>query len=479
MALGRNRSWLVWVLVAGLALLVGPGVASAHEITGSRFDAPLPLPWLLVGAGATVALTALWLARSDQSSTSSRTWTVAQVDSSVARILRVASAGLFFLGFLATLALGAMGRQVAAENFATVFTWPVWFRGVALLTILVGTPWQTLSPWRTLYRVLCRIEGDRLAVLGSYPSRIGHWPALAGFLLLIGIVENLTVIPRSPTFTAVLVSVYALVMLVGAVAFGPTWFERADPLEVFYRLFSRVSGIRLDRQANGTAIQFRPPWQGCRHAVDGLALVAFVVAAVYTVSFDGFTETRLYQTVLFEVRDALGTGPPTSILLYLLGLSAFVSLFIGASLLGDLFGATDADASAVAADGGVSGDWRQAALAFAPTVLPIAAAYEVAHNYPYVVRSTAQLLGIVAEPLGVQLGSVNPLGWLSLPLFWGSQAVLIVIGHVFAVIAAHRVALDRYPTLSAARRGHVPLVVVMIGYTVLSLWIISQPVVSS
>ncbi|EFW93003.1 hypothetical protein ZOD2009_06589 [Haladaptatus paucihalophilus DX253] len=122
--------------------------------------------------------------------------------------------------------------------------------------------------------------------------------------------------------------------------------------------------------------------------------------------------------------------------------------------------------------------WRGAARAFAPTVLPIAAAYEVAHNYTYVFRNLGQLVAVALEPVAPGVQAVNPLGWLSLPAFWGSQVLLIVLGHVIAVVAAHYVAVERFETASAARRGHLPLVVLMVGYTVLSLWIISQPVVS-
>jgi hypothetical protein len=56
--------------------------------------------------------------------------------------------------------------------------------------------------------------------------------------------------------------------------------------------------------------------------------------------------------------------------------------------------------------------------------------------------------------------------------------VLIVGGHVVAVVAAHRVAVRRYQRPWAVRRGHLPLVLVMIGYTILSLWIISRPLVT-
>ena len=180
--------------------------------------------------------------------------------------------------------------------------------------------------------------------------------------------------------------------------------------------------------------------------------------------------------MFFGVREALGTGPLTGILLYGPGLVLFIGAFVLTVLAGDALGASVGTTHEVTTDGSRT-TWRGAARAFAPTVLPIAAAYDVAHNYPYVVRSTARLLEISVEPLGVDVGMLDPLGWLSLPVFWGSQVFLIAVGHVIAVVAAHDVAVERYSSLSAARRGHAPLVVLMVSYTVLSLWIVSQPVI--
>jgi hypothetical protein len=88
------------------------------------------------------------------------------------------------------------------------------------------------------------------------------------------------------------------------------------------------------------------------------------------------------------------------------------------------------------------------------------------------------ILTIVRDLLGGSGPAITMLGWLSVPFFWGSQVLLIVGGHVVAVVAAHRVAVRRYESLALARRGHLPLVVVMVGYTVLSLWIISRPLVT-
>lgn len=203
--------------------------------------------------------------------------------------------------------------------------------------------------------------------------------------------------------------------------------------------------------------------------------MTFVIAMVYTVSFDGFTNTPEYQSLHFATADVIGAGLDAELALYLTGLAIFVASFQGAMVLVETLG------SDAGRNGGGKG-WgvgvRGAAMAFAQTVIPIAAAYELAHNYPFVLQNLARLLELALQAAGATHPTISFLGWLSVSLFWASQVALIVIGHVVAVIAAHAVAVDRYESLEQARRAHLPLVVVMVGYTVLSLWIISRPVVA-
>lgn len=468
MSYRRRSRWSIAGFTILLTLGKVPGVASAHEVAGTRFDAPLPLPLLFASAGATVALTAFWLALTDRVSTPSRRQChLLTIPSAVATPVRYGLQALFLIAILTALIVGFVGRQVAAENYATIFTWPVWFRGVALVAIVIGSPWKLLSPWRTIYSGLVRLEGRTIAVLGEHPSISGAWTALVGFVVLLGVVENLTVIPRSPRLTAAIIATYALLMIGGAVLYGMAWLRQADPLGALYRLFGRVAPVRLSRSDDGNYdLVVRPPWQDCLKPVESIPLVLFVITMVYTVSFDGFANTRLFQTLLFTGRDALGTGPGTSIILYFLGLTGFVGAFTFVSWIVERIGAPG------------RGEWLAAARWFAPTVLPIAAAYEVAHNYPYVIRSLGRLFAITIHPLGPTVGPIDPLWWLSLPAFWGSQVVLIFGGHVIAVVAAHYVSLEHFPSRRLATRAHIPLTVLMIGYTVLSLWIVSQPIVS-
>ena len=456
------------LLTALLFATLLSGTASAHEI-GGRFTSPIPLELLFGGAAVTVAITALLLAftvtETPMDTPESSAVTVSPM---VAMGVQGVSRGLFFIAFVLTILVGMFGKQVPAENFATVFLWPVWLKGIAITSALIGSPWAILSPWKTLYDGLTSLEGNPIAILGEYPSWLGVWPALGGYVFWIGILENLTVVPRSPRLTALLLISYTIAMLVGGLAFGPTWFRQADVLAVLYRLFGRVAPIRFESIASGGyRVQFRWPWRGCLRPMAGLAGAAFVIAAVYTVSFDGFTSTPEFQTLLFAVKDTLGLESSVRIILYLLGFIGFVVVFIAISRLTQRL----AEAS--------SADWTAAVLAFAPTVLPIAVAYEIAHNYPFVLANAGLLLAALWSSLGLGHGPVfEPLTWLSLGAYWWSQVLLIVIGHIIAVVAAHYVAVSRYETVTAARRGHIPLTLLMIGYTVLSLWIVSRPIVT-
>ena len=64
---------------------------------------------------------------------------------------------------------------------------------------------------------------------------------------------------------------------------------------------------------------------------------------------------------------------------------------------------------------------------------------------------------------------------MSAAFVWYSQVALIVGGHVAAVYLAHLVSHRLFETPKLALRSQVPMLVLMIFYTVSSLWILSQP----
>ncbi len=62
---------------------------------------------------------------------------------------------------------------------------------------------------------------------------------------------------------------------------------------------------------------------------------------------------------------------------------------------------------------------------------------------------------------------------------WYLAVAAIVIGHVLAVYLAHVMATRVYGDLRAAVLSQVPMMVLMVLYTMSSLWLLSQPIVQT
>jgi len=60
---------------------------------------------------------------------------------------------------------------------------------------------------------------------------------------------------------------------------------------------------------------------------------------------------------------------------------------------------------------------------------------------------------------------------------WYSQVALIVAGHVIAVYLAHSISLRLLRDPVHAFRSQLPMLVLMVLYTITSLWILAQPIV--
>ena len=63
-------------------------------------------------------------------------------------------------------------------------------------------------------------------------------------------------------------------------------------------------------------------------------------------------------------------------------------------------------------------------------------------------------------------------------IVWYTAVIAIVIGHVLAVYIAHVMATRVFAERDAALRSQIPMLVLMVGYTMISLWVMSQPIVN-
>lgn len=171
----------------------------------------------------------------------------------------------------------------------------------------------------------------------------------------------------------------------------------------------------------------------------------------------------MLSAVLTPINDAIGLSlaiflaVDTAMLLLLYG--AFLVAFMVAALLTRALRGDGADLVATAG-------------AYAATLLPIAAGYLVAHYLTLVIQSIAWLPSLLADPL---LSLAPDIGWIPIGVVWYLSVAAIVGGHVAGVALAHRLSLLHAPR--RALLAGLPIVLLMVGYTVLSLWIIAQPIV--
>ena len=138
--------------------------------------------------------------------------------------------------------------------------------------------------------------------------------------------------------------------------------------------------------------------------------------------------------------------------------------------------------SRILGGGGEGGFWRFAA-AYAFSLVPIAIAYQVAHYYTYLLVQGQMIVSLVSDPLGwgwnlFGTADFEPrYGIVGAGFVWYSQVALIVAGHVIAVYLAHSISLRLLRDPGRALRSQLPMLVLMVLYTMTSLWILAQPIV--
>jgi len=120
---------------------------------------------------------------------------------------------------------------------------------------------------------------------------------------------------------------------------------------------------------------------------------------------------------------------------------------------------------------------------FVLTLVPIAIAYLIAHYLHYLLVQGQLVIPLLSDPLGRRwdlfgTASYDPdIGLLDARFVWNLSLASIVAGHVISIWLAHRVALREFGARGKAVTASVPLTVLMVIYTVVSLLIIADPLV--
>ena len=177
-------------------------------------------------------------------------------------------------------------------------------------------------------------------------------------------------------------------------------------------------------------------------------------------TFDGFTRSSIWLDIAGEQTGWGRTVSSTIGLLVITGLVA-MAYSVAISAMANITGEESAELSRV----------------FGPTLVPIAAAYAVAHYFSFLVLTGQRMFIRISDPGRSRLGSVrhrrlrDRLDDRVAGHDARVQTLAIAIGHVAGVAAAHDVAISRYDHRLAVRSQY-PMLAVMILYTVLGLFLL-------
>ena len=500
--------------LAGIVLATG--TAHAHGF-GERYDLPVPLALYVGGAGAAVALSFVVVGAFVRGGAGGGgyprldlfrwSWGRLLVHPLLATPIRGAALAIFVLVIVA----GLWGNQEPARNLGPTVVWVLWWVGVAYASALVGNVWALVNPWLTAYRwvgaLWQRFGGSRRGPrFWDYPIELGAWPAVLVFGAFAW-VEIVYVDSGDPSNLALLVAAYSVFTWAGMALFGPAaWLRNGEAFSIVFGILARLAPLevrvtdraacaeceeetldpdgscadcyecfgRADPERRGLAV--RPFAAGLlRHERVSTSRMMLVLLMLATVTFDGLTETGFWAGVNLEAYDAMRSlGRAAFTVAETVGLAVFPLLFAAAYLaFMRLVAVFSGDAPNVSALG----------RAFVLALVPIAFAYHVAHFFSFFLIQGQLIIPLASDPLGqgwdlLGTAAFEPdIGIVNARVAWFVGVGAIVAGHIVAVYAAHVASLRVFADRASALRSQAPMLVLMVGYTMLSLWIIAQPIV--
>ena len=487
-----SRRLLAAPVIAVPILALTASSVSAHAISGSY---PLPVPlWLyLGGAASAVAASFVVAVVVIQPPPPMPSYSMRPLPAALATVGGGALRLVGLAGWSAVIVCGLL--SLPNSLLASVLFWVFVWVALPIVSVVLGNPWPSLSPFRTMADgidwLAARRGRTRPDAGWSYPAGLERWPAV---MLLFGVfLAELVLGPQDAWAVGILALGYTLFTLIGMLLLGRVaWLRNVELFEQILGWFGRVGPIGRRSVSADLCAECEEHCQAER-CVDcpectaaaaraeqrtmarpwfvGLADVrrggwsdaALILLLLAGATFDGLQETGAWVAVgsaLFvALAPVLGSGADA--IIDMLGLLASWLALLA------IFGlAAEAARRLAHRDdelGSVAG-------AYAATLLPIAAGYLIAHYLTIVIQ------GVVWLPeLRETKQSITPdLTWLAPSVVWYFSVGAIVLGHVAAVVLAHRQSLrDR---AAGAMLAGAPLVALMVVYTVLSLWIIGQPI---
>ena len=482
-----------------LAFACVPFELHAHSF-GVVYTLPVPF-WLYAWASAATLIVSFLIVGVFASSKSLSSVRVTQEKTFPMQIhgwqLFILKALSVFFLFLC-IATGLLGSPNPYGNFNMTFFWIIFILGFAYLTAVIGDLFALINPLRSLADIVTKVFPRFNHGRFRYPDTFAYWPAL---LLYMGFIWLELFGGTKPHSLSLLLAGYTVFSLFGVWLVGAkAWFRYCEFFSVFLRLIARMAPIEFERtpdQEVSRRFRFRWPLSGLLEPLTSnrksLSLLMFVLFMLSATAFDGLHEAKVWVYWFWAelypayLADYLGSNPlaayPKLREIYAfwqagwLTASPFIYLLFYMTGIFLMYCLTRKHAETPSI--------RILALRFSASLLPIVLVYHITHYYTLIQSQGVKIIALASDPFSFGWNLFGTAKWFQRTIVpdvatvWHVQVALILIGHIAAVYIAHLEALNIYGNRKTAAISQIPMLVLMVAFTVVGLWILSQPLQAS
>lgn len=441
---------IILIIVAGLPLTV-----SAHGI-GEVYALPVPLRYYLLGAGFVIAVSFFLIAAflGKEKKEGEMTEKIIAVPW-LPRLLKVLKAIGLFLLFL-TIATGIFGVQLSQVNFAPVFFWVYFLIGMGILSLFIGNIWDKLNPWKILSnRIKANVKTSNISggvgILLLF--MLFWWELISGHSFV-------------PNFVGLILFLYTILNL-GLSQYYKNWFKVSEVFSVLYGFIGHLAYFHISDD-NKSIIR-----SSKRETLTGEAVPWWIIGIASVLlagaSFDSLKESTMWEEFVRSIGMSPYTQLPATLGLLLSGLFYFGTYSLAIWIMKKLTKAKES--------------FHTHSRQFVLSLVPIAFGYVLAHNFSLVVVMSRRMFGMISDPFGFAWNLFGTANYVQGELLLGAKAVwfieigLIVLAHIIGVMYAHILAKAIFKSNKLALKSQLPMIILMVGYTIIALWLLSLPLV--
>ncbi len=435
------------------------------------------------------------------------------------RVPQTLAQGTAVVAFVLLIYAGLFGQRIG--NITPVAVWTLWWAGLVFAVALLGPVFCGVCPWDLLGRFGLRRRKQPLSLGLAVPKPLRTlWPAIVLFALLtwaeLGL--GVTTDPRATAYMglgmAVLAAASTLVFRkkafcsylcpVGRISgmyanFAPVEVRSADPAvcktcktqdcltgnergypcptQLSLRVLNESTMCTMCMECvrscdrNNVAVNLRPFGTDLLGKIKVRSDEAWMCVILLALTlFHGFSMTTAWEnylpgepSLMKWMATTLGTSNTVN---FTLGMLVVVALPLA------LYELSCHAAAKLTVGSGV--DARTLFRAFSLSLLPIALFYHLAHNLMHILMEGGSIVPLLSDPLGrgsdlLGTASVQTGHLASEQTIWFMQIGLILIGHLWGIVVAHRIAHRLFPHARDATRSQIPMMAIMVLISILGL----------